>query len=162
MPSNQAAQAVVYAVLAFAEGHHTPPDGGHRVADGEGDVLDEHRVDLPATVGLAKRSAWTRSRSRSICSGVAPSVRRMASVKARATSPSPENTHSAPAWYRAGRSRTYAERARTRMVGFSSRASRMTSALVRIPAALRMRLPALSTPASCNVSRWLASPYTAA
>lgn len=35
-------------------------------------------------------SSCARARSRSICSGVAPSASRMSSMKARATSPSPE------------------------------------------------------------------------
>ena len=42
-------------------------------------------------------SACTRARSRSICSGVAPSRSRIASVNPSATSPSPDTTTSAPA-----------------------------------------------------------------
>ena len=91
---------------------------------------------------------------------VAPSVRRMASVKARATSTSPENTRSAPAWYREESQAHKPARARIRMLGFSSRASRMTSALADMPAALRMNSGPLS-PALCKVSRWLTSPYIA-
>ena len=50
-------------------------------------------------------SACTRARSRSICSGVAPSRSRIASVNPRATSPSPETTTSAPAARSAATSR---------------------------------------------------------
>jgi hypothetical protein len=55
-----------------------------------------------ASVVLARSSARVRSRSRSIWSGVAPRSRRRASVNARATSPSAENTRSAPALRSAG------------------------------------------------------------
>lgn len=44
-----------------------------------------------------KSSRWARSRSRSICSGVAPRLSRMSSMNASATSPSPECTEVAPA-----------------------------------------------------------------
>src|SRR5215813_5420870 len=41
-------QLLVQAVLAFAEGRDTSPDGGHMLADGQVETLDECRVDLPA------------------------------------------------------------------------------------------------------------------
>ena len=59
----------------------------------------------PGEARPMNRSTRTRSRSRSICSGTAPSSRRTDSVMARATSPSPEKTPSAPALRRAGSSR---------------------------------------------------------
>ena len=44
-------QLLVQAVFPFAQGHHTPPDRGHMLADGEIDPLDEGCVDLPALRG---------------------------------------------------------------------------------------------------------------
>ena len=40
-------ELVPQAFLAFAQGHHAPPDGGDMLADGEIDALDERRVNLP-------------------------------------------------------------------------------------------------------------------
>ncbi len=56
--------------------------------------------------GRERTSLRNRSRSRSICSPVAPSGRRISSITARATSPSPENTAAAPACRRPSISRT--------------------------------------------------------
>ena len=66
---------------------------------------------------LQASSPRTRERSRSIWSGVAPRSPRISVVKASATSPSPENTTSAPASRRWRASRTWVARARMRMLG---------------------------------------------
>src|SRR6516164_8211743 len=44
-------ELLVYALLTFAEGHDASTDGGHMLADGEVDALDEGGVDLPAVRG---------------------------------------------------------------------------------------------------------------
>ena len=41
-------QLLVYAVLAFAERRHTPPDRGDLLADTEVEAFNARRVDLPA------------------------------------------------------------------------------------------------------------------
>ena len=69
----------------------------------------------------------SRTRSLSTCSGVAPSRRRIAAVKASATSPSPDITVSAPAARSAGTSRSVVARARICTDGFWRRAMRNAS-----------------------------------
>src|SRR2546428_11362694 len=44
-------ELVPQAFLAFAQGHHTPPDGGDMLADREIDALNEGGVDLPTLWG---------------------------------------------------------------------------------------------------------------
>ncbi len=98
-------------------------------------------------------SVRTRSCSRSICSGVAPNSRSTATVKPSATSPSPENTSSAPAARKLCCSLTYTARASTCTSGLISRARRMISSLPASADELRMKVSARARPAPLSVSR---------
>src|SRR5262249_26990567 len=124
-----------------------------------GGYLNQLSVEEPAKLALLKSSRRTRSRSPSICSGVVPTTRTMHSVMDSATSASPEKTVSAPACLSSDASRKCTDRAKTRILGLSSLARRISSWLLGILAVLRMRLVAVGTAACSNVSRCEASPY---
>ena len=101
-------EAVINSITCVAGLKKSPPDksSGGNIPRGKPFNAKTHPPGGVIESFMRKRSAWTRSRSRSICSGVAPRSRRIATVRARATSPSPEKTASAPARRRAGSSRT--------------------------------------------------------
>jgi hypothetical protein len=44
-------QLLADALLAFAQGHNTPPDGGHGLAGRQVDALNERGVDVPTPWG---------------------------------------------------------------------------------------------------------------